>query len=56
MADITAWLGDTLDEHIHLRDDAAKHGYRFLPMSIYGATSSPFNAAVMIKRWPSGEA
>lgn len=33
-----------------LRDDAAKEGYRFLSLSIYGSVSSPVYAAVMIKR------
>jgi CubicO group peptidase (beta-lactamase class C family) len=50
MADIVAWHGKTLDEHAHLRDDVAKKGYRFLTLSIYGSSSSPFYAAVMIKR------
>ena len=50
MADFIAWHGRTLQEHVNLRDDAAKKGYRFLSLSIYGSTSSPFYAAVMIKR------
>ncbi len=50
MADIVAWHGTTLDEHIHLRDDAARQGYRFLSLSLYGSTWFPFYAAVMIKR------
>jgi CubicO group peptidase (beta-lactamase class C family) len=50
MADIVAWHGRTLDEHVHLRDGAATGGYRFLSLSIYGSTSSPTYAAVMIKR------
>jgi CubicO group peptidase (beta-lactamase class C family) len=37
-------------EHMQLRDGAARDGYRFLSLSIYGSTSSPFYAAVMIKR------
>jgi CubicO group peptidase (beta-lactamase class C family) len=61
MADITAWHGRTLADHIALRDDAAKKGYRFLSLSIYGSTAAPVFAAVMIKRpvivaqhdWPS---
>lgn len=61
MANITAWHGKTFDEHVKLRDDAAKAGYRFLSLSIHGATSSPRYSAVMIKRaqivaqrdWPS---
>jgi CubicO group peptidase (beta-lactamase class C family) len=50
MADITAWHGKTLQEHVTLRDAAAKNGYRFLSLSIYGDTGSPIYAAVMIKR------
>jgi CubicO group peptidase (beta-lactamase class C family) len=50
MADITAWHGKSFNEHVTLRDAAAKLGYRFLSLSIYGQTSSPAYAAVMIKR------
>src|ERR1044071_2562349 len=50
MADFTAWHGRTLNEHVALRDAAAKNGYRFLSLSIYGSTSAPVYAAVMIKR------
>ena len=50
MADIVAWHGKNVQEHVGLRDDAAKKGYRFLSLSVYGSTSSPFYAAVMIKR------
>lgn len=47
---ITAWHGKTLNEHVKLRDDAAKNGYRFLSLSIHGTTGSPRYTAVMIKR------
>jgi CubicO group peptidase (beta-lactamase class C family) len=50
MSDFTAWHGKTLGEHVALRDAAAKNGYRFLSLSIYGQTSAPVYAAVMIKR------
>ena len=50
MADIVAWHGKNLQEHAGSRDDAAKKGYRFLSLSIYGSTSSPFYAAMMIKQ------
>jgi CubicO group peptidase (beta-lactamase class C family) len=50
MADITAWHGKSFNEHVTLRDAAAKQGYRFLSLSIYGPTSAPVYAAVMIKR------
>ena len=50
MADITAWHGRTLAEHVAARDDAAKKGYRFLSLSIYGSTAAPVYAAEMIKR------
>jgi CubicO group peptidase (beta-lactamase class C family) len=50
MTTTTAWHGKTFDEHVHLRDDAAKNGYRFLSLSIHGTSSSPHYTAVMIKR------
>jgi len=50
MADITAWHGKSVSEHVSLRDNAASAGYRFLSLSIYGPASSPFYAAVMIRR------
>src|SRR5215831_3342820 len=50
VADIIAWHGRTFDQHVGIRDDAAKQGYRFLSLSIYGPTSAPLYAAVMIKR------
>ena len=50
MAITTAWHGKTLDEHVSLRDSAAKNGYRFLSLSIHGSSSSPHYTAVMIKR------
>lgn len=50
MASISAWHGKTLDEHIALRDNAAKDGYRFLSLSIHGGSASPRYTAVMIKR------
>src|SRR5436305_5588040 len=50
MANITAWHGKTIDEHVKLRDDAAKAGYRFLSLSIHGSTSSSRYSAVMIER------
>jgi len=46
----TAWHGRSLAQHTQLRDDAAKQGYRFLSLSIYGPVSAPSYAAVMIKR------
>ncbi len=50
MANFIAWHGKTFDEHVKLRDDAAKNGYRFLSLSIHGTTGSPHYSAVMIKR------
>ena len=50
MAITTAWHGKTLDEHVALRDSAAKNGYRFLSLSIHGTSASPHYTAVMIKR------
>ena len=50
MADFTAWHGKTFNEHVQLRDNAAKGGYRFLSLSVHGTTGSPRYSAVMIKR------
>ncbi len=50
MANVIGWHGRKLAEHVKLRDDAAKNGYRFLTLSIYGEASDPVYAAVMIKR------
>ena len=47
MADFTAWHGITLNEHVQLRDNAAKGGYRFLSLSGQGdcISSPPFAIA-----------
>jgi CubicO group peptidase (beta-lactamase class C family) len=45
-----AWHGRTLAEHIALRDNWAKQGYRFLSLSIYARATAPIYAAVMIRR------
>jgi hypothetical protein len=50
VASISAWHGRNFSQHTALRDDAAKQGYRFLSLSLYGTAASPFYAAVMIKR------
>ena len=50
MAIIAAWHGMTLDEHVKLRDSAAKDGFRFLSLSIHGTSAAPHYTAVMIKR------
>ncbi|HMF96410.1 MAG TPA: serine hydrolase [Vicinamibacterales bacterium] len=50
MSTIVAWHGATLSDHTAKRDAAAKDGYRFLSLSLYGSTSDPIYAAVMIKR------
>ncbi|MDB5910268.1 MAG: beta-lactamase [Massilia sp.] len=50
MAITTAWHGRTFDEHLKLRDDAAKNGFRFLSLSLHGTSASPHYSAVMIKR------
>ena len=50
MANITAWHGKTFDEHVTLRDNAAKNGYRFLSLSLHGSSAAPRYTAVMIKR------
>lgn len=61
MSNIVAWHGRTVAEHCAQRDAAAKEGYRFLSLSIYGSVGDPRYAAVMIRRpsvvaqrdWPS---
>jgi len=50
MAQITAWHGRSLGDHVKLRDDAAKQGFRFLSLSIHGSVSDAHYTAVMIKR------
>ena len=40
MPSFTAWHGRSLAQHTQLRDDAAKQAYRFLSLSIYGATAT----------------
>lgn len=50
MAITAAWHGKTLDEHVKLRDSAAKDGFRFLSLSIHGTSAAPHYTAVMIKR------
>src|SRR5262249_4421707 len=50
MANFIAWHGKNFNEHVKLRDDAAKNGYRFLSLSIHGTTGAPHYTAVMIKR------
>src|ERR1700681_1494921 len=51
-AGFVAWHNKTLDEHIQLRDQHAKLGYRFRSVSIYGGgtANSSYFAGVMIKR------
>lgn len=50
MSDIAAWQGKSLNEHVQLRDAAAKDGFRFVSISLHGTTSSPRYTAVMRKR------
>src|SRR5579864_8870632 len=44
-----AWHGATLAEHTAKRDTYLAQGYRFISLSVYGAITSPYYAAVMIK-------
>jgi CubicO group peptidase (beta-lactamase class C family) len=50
MVDFIAWHGKSLSGHEALRDQWAQQGYRFVSLSIYGDTSAPVYAAVMIRR------
>jgi len=43
------WHDRTQAQHLALRDQYVAQGFRFLSLSIYGATSAPYYAAVMIQ-------
>lgn len=50
--DFVAWHNRTLEQHIQMRDQYAKQGYRFRSVSIYGGgqANSCYFAAVMVRR------
>jgi hypothetical protein len=50
MTTFAAWDGKNLTDHVKLRDDAAKQGFRFLSLSVHSSVSDPHYSAVMIKR------
>lgn len=51
-ADFVAWHNQTLPEHIRLRDQHARQGYRFRSLSLYGGgmANDSYFAAVMVRR------
>ncbi len=51
-ADFVAWHNKTLQEHIQLRDQHARQGYRFRSVSLYGGgtANNSYFAAVMVRR------
>jgi CubicO group peptidase (beta-lactamase class C family) len=50
MPNFIAWHGRNLTDHTNLRNQWYAQGYRFVSLSIYGATSSPVFAAVMVQQ------
>jgi hypothetical protein len=52
---IVGWHDQPLDEYTKLHDAAINGSYRLLSLSVYGPTSAPFYAAVMIQRAQPGE-
>jgi hypothetical protein len=49
MASFVAWHNKTLSEHNALRNQYYPQGFRFISLSIYGSTSAPVYAAVMLQ-------
>jgi CubicO group peptidase (beta-lactamase class C family) len=49
------WHSQTLASHLSLTSEYQGQGYGFITLSIYGATSSPYYAAVMIQPAPAAQ-
>jgi CubicO group peptidase (beta-lactamase class C family) len=49
MPSFVAWHGKTVSEHTTLRNQYYPQGFRFISLSIYGSTSAPVYAAVMLQ-------
>ena len=47
---LVAWHDRTAAQHVKLRDERAKNGFRPLSLSVYGTPQDPRYAAVMVKR------
>ena len=49
------WHGQTLASHVSLTTQYQTQGYGFISLSVYGATSSPVYAAVMVQPAPAAQ-
>jgi CubicO group peptidase (beta-lactamase class C family) len=49
------WHGQTLATHLSLTSQYQAQGFGFVTLSVYGATSSPYYAAVMIQPAPAAQ-
>ncbi len=49
------WHGQTLASHLSLTSQYQAQGFGFVTLSVYGATSSPYYAAVMIQPAPAAQ-
>ena len=50
-----AWHGKTQTEHVNLTNQYQSKGYGFISLSVYGATTSPYYAAVMVNPSPGAQ-
>ena len=48
-----AWHDRTLSMHLSLTSEYQSQGFGFISLSVYGATSAPYYAAVMIQPAPA---
>src|SRR5258708_6845816 len=53
--DFMAWHGRTSADHLNLVNQYQALGYGFISLSVYGVTSSPHYAAVMIRPAPTAQ-
>lgn len=53
--DFMAWHGRTLADHRNLANQYQALGYGFISLSVYGVTSSPYYAGVMIRPAPAAQ-
>ena len=51
--DYVGWHGQTLASHLNLTNQYEPQGYGFVSLSVYGATSSPYYAAIMLRPAPA---
>ncbi len=50
-----AWHNQTLTDHLGLTKQYEAQGYGFISLSVYGSTSSPYYAAVMVQPSPAAQ-